>query len=309
MNIMVVGPGAMGCLFAARLKTAGNNVTLLDYREERAAAISRQGVIVEDGGRSTSVNVPAFAGGTAFAPEVIIVFVKSAQTNDAALSASRWALPDTIVLTLQNGLGNLETLQNIFGKERVTAGITAEGGTLLGTGHVRHAGRGETIIGILPGKEAKIEHIAKALNSAGFRARTIEKVEGLIWGKLLVNVGINALAAITRLTNGDLPETQPLRPIMQDAVEEAMEVVRAKGIQLPYDDPMEKVIEVCRATSTNIASMLQDVLRERKTEAEAINGAIVREASALGIASPVNKTLSGIIRAIESSYKIRVNSI
>ncbi|NCO59287.1 MAG: 2-dehydropantoate 2-reductase [Deltaproteobacteria bacterium CG_4_8_14_3_um_filter_51_11] len=309
MNILVVGPGAMGCLFAARLKDAGNNVALLDYREQRAATISRQGVIVEDGGRSTSVNVPAFAEGTAFSPEVIIVFVKSAQTNDAALNASRWALPDSIVLTLQNGLGNLETLQHIFGKERVTAGITAEGGTLLGTGHVRHAGRGETIIGLLPGKEAEIEHIATALNSAGFCARTIEKVEGLIWGKLLVNVGINALAAITRLTNGDLPETQPLRPIMRDAVEEAMEVVRAKGIQLPYDDPMEKVLEVCRATSTNIASMLQDVLRERKTEVDAINGAIVREATALGIGSPVNRTLSGIIRGIESSYKLRVNSI
>ncbi|PIW00937.1 MAG: 2-dehydropantoate 2-reductase, partial [Deltaproteobacteria bacterium CG17_big_fil_post_rev_8_21_14_2_50_51_6] len=107
MNILVVGPGAMGCLFAARLKDAGNNVALLDYREQRAATISRQGVIVEDGGRSTSVNVPAFAEGTAFSPEVIIVFVKSAQTNDAALNASRWALPDSIVLTLQNGLGNL----------------------------------------------------------------------------------------------------------------------------------------------------------------------------------------------------------
>ncbi len=309
MDIMVVGPGAMGCLFAARLKGAGNNVVLLDYRKERAAAISRQGVTVEDAAQSSIVNVPAFAGWTAFAPEVIIVFVKSAQTRDAALIASRWASPDSLVLTLQNGLGNLETLQDIFGKEKVTAGITAEGGTLLGTGRVRHAGRGETIIGLLAGKEEKIGSIAGALNSAGFSARTIEKVEGLIWGKLLVNVGINALAAITKLTNGDLPETEPLKLIMKEAVDEAMEVVKAKGIQLPYDDPMEKALEVCRATSTNVASMLQDVLRERKTEVEAINGAIVREASALGIASPVNRTLTRIIRGIENSYDLRVQEI
>jgi len=88
-----------------------------------------------------------------------------------------------------------------------------------------------------------------------------------------------------------------------------MKVVRASGIQLPYDDPMEKVLEVCRATSANIASMLQDVLRERKTEVEAINGAIVREASALGISAPVNRTLAGIIQGIETSYNLRVRGI
>ncbi|RJR19728.1 MAG: 2-dehydropantoate 2-reductase [Desulfobacteraceae bacterium] len=309
MDIAVVGPGAMGCLFAARLKQSGNNVTLVDYKEQRAAFISSEGVRIEGSSGSHVVSVPAAVGKMAVPPEVIIVFVKATQTKKAAMNAATWAGPDSLVLTLQNGLGNMEILQEIFGIKRVAAGVTAEGGTLLEAGHVRHAGRGETIIGRPPGDAGKIERLVNALNGAGFSARLVDRVEELIWGKLLVNVGINALAAVTRLRNGDIPRIEPLRQIMADAVEEAMAVVRAKGVKLPYENPLQKVMDVCQATAVNLASMLQDVLRERTTEVEAINGAIVREASALGIPAPVNMALARIVKGIESSYDLRADSI
>jgi len=119
-------------------------------------------------------------------------------------------------------------------------------------------------------------------------------------------VGINALTAITRLKNGLLPEIEGTKAVLEGAVHEAVTVARARGVSLPYPDPLERVLEVCRATSGNMASMLQDVLRQRETEVAFINGAIVREGKALGIPTPVNSTLTFLVQAIQESYDQRV---
>ena len=165
----------------------------------------------------------------------------------------------------------------------ILGGVTAQGATVLGPGHVRHAGQGETVIGP---EGPSAEEIVSAFTGAGFDARGVKDVNSLIWGKLIVNVGINALTAITRLRNGRLPELEGTRSVMEEAVGEAVGVAEAKGVELPYPDPFKRVLEVCKATSENIASMLQDILSHRITEVEFINGAIVREAKALGISTP-----------------------
>ena len=144
-----------------------------------------------------------------------------------------------------------------------------------------------------------------AFNQAGFQARSVKDVKDLIWGKLLINVGINALTAITGLKNGRLPEMDGTRLIMEEAVKEAVAVAEAKNINLPYPDPIGRVIEVCRATAGNIASMLQDVLKEKLTEIDFINGAIVREGQALGIPTPVNLTLTSLVQVIQKTYQER----
>ncbi len=131
-------------------------------------------------------------------------------------------------------------------------------------------------------------------------------MDDLIWGKLIVNVGINALTAITGLKNGQLPRFKGTLEIMKDAVGEAVAVSKAKNINLPYDDPLAKVLEVCSNTSGNIASMLQDVLNKRATEIAFINGAICREGENAGIPTPVNLTLTRLIETIEASYDIRL---
>lgn len=307
MDFLVVGPGAMGCLFAAGLQRAGLDVTLLDYRPERAAEIRQKGVRVEGVGGSFEARVPATVGPLSGEPRFVLVCVKSNQTRTAGRAVRDLVEGSPVVVTLQNGLGHVASLEEIFGQGRVLGGVTSEGATLLETGRVRHAGRGETVVGPRGAPGGAADRLAEAFGRAGFKTRCADAVEGLIWGKLLVNVGINALTAITRLPNGRLPEVPGTNRVMERAVDEAAAVSRAKGIRLPYDDPQARVVEVCRATAKNVASMLQDVLRERTTEVDFINGAVVREGKALGVPTPVNETLTALVQALQETYRERLS--
>jgi len=301
-----VGPGAMGCLFAARLSKAGFDVTLLDYIAERAKQINGQGILVHGVTGQYSVKVPTVVGEVPSHPDVVLICVKSYKTRQASESIKPWLPTDAMVVTLQNGVGNVEILEQVFGKDRILGGVTSEGATLLGPGKIRHAGQGETIIG--PGGDpgGPAEKLVSAFSQAGFKTKSVDNVSDLIWGKLIINVGINALTAITRLKNGRLPEVRGTRRVLKEAVKEAATVAAAKKVQLPYPDPLGRVIQVCEATAGNIASMLQDVLKEKETEVDAINGAIVREGKALGIPTPVNLTLTSLVHAIQETYSERI---
>ncbi|MBW2609586.1 MAG: 2-dehydropantoate 2-reductase [Deltaproteobacteria bacterium] len=305
MNFLIVGPGAMGCLFAARLNKAGYNVTLLDYIPERARKISEQGIMVEGISGEYTVNVPVVTGAIPFQPDFVLICVKSNKTGEASHTIKSMLGPEPVVVTLQNGVGNLEILEELFGSERVLGGVTAEGATLLGWGKTKHAGQGDTIMGPKGDPGSPAEKIISAFNKAGFKTRSEDNVDDLIWGKLIINVGINALTAITGLKNGRLPELDSTRMIMEEAVSEAVAVAKAKGIQLPFPDPLERVMKVCRDTAGNIASMLQDVLYEKVTEIDFINGAIVREGKVFGIPTPVNNTLTSLVQAIRDTYQER----
>ncbi|MFC1532153.1 ketopantoate reductase family protein [Thermodesulfobacteriota bacterium] len=306
MHFLIVGPGAMGCLFASRLNNAGYDVTLLDYRTERAEKINQQGIIVTGVTGDYSASVPAAVSGISTQPDFTLICVKSTKTREAGKAIEPWLSQNSVVVTLQNGVGNLEILEEIFGKEKVLGGVTAEGATVLGWGKIRHAGQGSTIIGPKGDPGSPSEKLVSAFNKAGFKAGSEDNVEELIWGKLIINVGINALTAITGLKNGRLPELTGTRLIMEEAVREAVAVVKAKKIHLPYPNPLGRVMEVCRDTAGNIASMLQDVLNKKITEVDFINGAIVREGEAFGIPTPVNRTLTSLVRTIQETYQERV---
>jgi 2-dehydropantoate 2-reductase len=296
----------MGCLFAACLKKAGYDVTLLDYLPERADAINKQGIKVEDVTGEYIVNVPTVAGAISSQPDFVLICVKAYKTKDACMAIKPWITSEASVITLQNGVGNLEILEHVFGRERVYGGVTAEGATLLGDGKIRHAGQGDTIIGPTKRSQGSLENLVSAFQKAGFKTKSADNVNDLIWGKLIINVGINALTAITRLKNGRLPELEGTGGIMEEVVREAVAVAKAKGIRLPYPDPFGRVIEVCRDTAGNIASMLQDVLKCKITEIDFINGAIVQEGKRLGIPTPINKTLTLLVRSIQETYPERV---
>ena len=306
MHFLVVGPGAMGCLFAARLKRAGYEVTLLDYLPDRARHINNQGIVVKGVTGEYTVKVRTVADRISISPDFVLICVKSYKTKEAAEKIKPWLNPEAFVVTLQNGVGNLEILEELFSKEKVFGGITAQGSTLLGPGKIKHAGQGETIIGPEKNSDSPLEKIVSAFNMAGFKTRSIKNVVDLIWGKLIINVGINGLSAITRLKNGRLGEVDGTRRIMEAAVKEAVAVAHAKNIRLPYPDPFTRVIEVCRDTAENIASMLQDVLKQRMTEIDFINGAIVREGIALGIPTPVNHTLTCLVKTIQETYDEKI---
>jgi len=303
----------MGCLVGGFLAKSGQNVFFLDKDSGRARNIGRQGIRVEGVSgefcvKGIKIATEAKSIGRS---ELIIITTKSYDTEEAIKLSRPLIDGRSRIMTLQNGLGNIETINRYIPRAQIIAGVTAEGATLLAPGRIRHAGRGETIIGAVSGyrnPEAvdKLKEIADIFNRAGFGTKITHDIIGLIWLKLIVNVGINSLTAITRLNNGRLVEFEGTREIMQAVVKEAVAVARKKKIKLTYSHPLEKVESVCRATAANVSSMLQDISRKKRTEIDFINGAIVREGKKLGIPTPVNSALTGLVKTIESSYTLQI---
>lgn len=305
MKIAIVGTGAIGCLLSGLLKMkTKEDVWLLDRSDERPKRIMEQGIKLELSSGTTTVKVNATSDVKDIGQvDLAVLCVKSYSTEDACKDIKEIVGPGTNILTLQNGIGNVQVLNDNFGQDRVIAGITNHGATLLGIGHVRHAGKGDTIIGKQDGRLlGAVRDVAALLTRAGFETKVTRDIESAIWSKLVINVGINALTAVTRLNNGMLIEHAGSREIMRGAVQEAIKVAKRKRVKLAYDDPIQKVESVCKATAMNISSMLQDVLNKKRTEIDSINGAIVRQAKSLGIATPVNDALANLVRTIESSY-------
>jgi 2-dehydropantoate 2-reductase len=304
MKISIIGSGAMGSLFGGALSLIGHEVVLYDVYREHVEAINANGLSVEDAATgAVSVSHPrasmdpeAVAGS-----DVLVIFVKSTMTEQAAGQFCRYAGPSTIALTLQNGLGNEEILRAHFGAERTAAGVTSQGATFLGPGRIRHAGKGPTHLGMADGKTGKLAGFADALVKAGFDTHVEKDVASLVWSKLVINVGINALTAIMGQPNGKLVESEETKAVIADLVAEACAVARARRITLTHADALATVYEVARKTGANRSSMLQDFDKNRLTEIDFMNGAIVREAAALGIPVPVNATLTRLIKAMEKA--------
>lgn len=308
MKIAIIGAGAMGTLFGGLL-SATADVYLIRRAEEHVRAIRENGLIIEKNDGSAQTFHPFAMTNPNDIPvgvELALIFTKSYDTEAAAQIAKSLLRQDGIALTLQNGLGNLEIIENIIGRGRAVAGVTSHGATMLKPGRVRHAGIGSTTIATLPGKEKLLQEIVKTFESAGIEVSLTESADNLIWGKLIINVGINALTAILRVQNGILGITPQCEKIMACAVEEAVAVANALNIIIPYPSPLEQVKKVCAATAQNRASMLQDILNSRQTEISVINRAIVRKGQESGIPTPCNLFLSEIIEALEATSEHRI---
>lgn len=309
MKIAIVGSGAMGSLFGGLLAESGNEVYLLDVWKEHVETINKKGLWIEGLSGDRFIKIKAVTEPTEIsgAPDLVIIFVKSYHTESAAKDASVLVGENTSVLTLQNGLGNVEILSEIFGHEKVVAGVTSYGATLLGPGRIRHAGIGPTTIGELNGKITdRIEKIAQVLSKAEIKTEISDNVLGLVWSKLLINVGINALGVLIRVRNSELIKGEYSSKLQAALVEEAIEVAKKKGIKLVHKNMAKEVALICEKTSANVNSMLQDVLKKRRTEIDFINGAIVREGKKLNLSTPVNQTITDLIKAIEEAYEKQI---
>ncbi len=308
MKTVIVGPGAIGSLFSAFLARSKEEVWLLDKDKERARKISKKGITVEGVSGNWQVKVGVSADPREIGrADLIIICVKSYDTKEAIIYASSLIDKDTQVLTLQNGLGNIESIGKVVGPKKVIGGLTNQGATLIEPGHIRHAGRGETVIGRLDGRlTPEISRISEIFNRAGLETRISKDIEGILWSKLIINCGINAITAITRLNNGRLVEFETTRRILREAVVEAVKVAKKRKIKLIYDDPVAKAESICRATKANVSSMLQDVLRERRTEIDFINGVIVQQGESLKVPTPVNSILVDLVKTTEATYNLRV---
>ena len=304
MKIVVIGAGAMGSLFGALLAESGADVWLYDIWEEHVKAVNEKGLGIELDDKIRLVSVNATTDKRQIGKtDLAIIFVKSTQTGDAARTASELMGNNSFVLTLQNGMGNADVIGEVIDPGRIIVGTTSHGATMLGPGSIRHAGAGPTVIGMWSGiQKIGIQKIVDAFNKAGIITETVDDVQNVIWAKLLVNVGINAITALTGIKNGRILDLSVTKALSRAAIKEAMEVAEAQGVEIRCDI-MEHVFKVAEATRVNRSSMGQDVDNKRQTEIGAINGAVVKEAQKLGIHVPVNQTLTALIETLQAHYE------
>jgi 2-dehydropantoate 2-reductase len=303
MKIVIIGAGAMGCLFGGLLTLSEEEVWLVDIRKEQIDALSSVGLTLEAREKSQTIRVKATSDITSIGKaDCVIFFVKTYHTEKATSDSLVLEKEDTIFLTLQNGLGNEEAICKFVDPKKVMLGVTNHGATLLGPGHIRHAGWGKTYIGELDRKVTpRVAQIAQLFTKAGIESEVSSNIQGLVWNKLFINVGINAVAALTGLKNGRLLDHPETLRMMEELVSEAVAVARKKGIQIE-GNPLETVKAVAEATRENRCSMGQDFDNRRKTEIDAINGAVVREAERLGIAVPYNQMITDLVKVIEKNF-------
>ncbi|HNK62906.1 MAG TPA: 2-dehydropantoate 2-reductase [Anaerolineales bacterium] len=295
-DILLVGTGALSTLFAARLSEAGHSVSMLGTWKEGLAALRERGArVVDADGKERAFNVHA----TSDAREVqgakhVVILVKSWQTERVARQLKDILPHDGIALTLQNGLGNRETLSRDLGPERVVLGITTTGATLLGPGLVKVGGEG---ILSLEQNQA-LGPLEAALRSSNFNLQIVEDARSLMWGKLIINAAINPLTALLRVPNGELLSHSWTHKVMSALAREAADVARAERVSLPFSNPIEAVEDVARRTAKNLSSMFQDVRRGAPTEIDAICGAVTKRGAEHGIDTPYNRACWQLVKAI-----------
>ena len=290
MNISIIGPGALGCLFAGRLAQGGERVSLFDHRPERAAALANQ-LQLSSAGVEQQIDI-AITADPAIVKEadVLLLCVKSHQVEAALQQLKPFVRPESLVVGLQNGISHLP----LFAAERgfYALGVTAQGATLQGPGRVVHGGHGPTFVGYPSPQQdgQRLKQLSETLSRCQLPCELVDDIHLRLWRKLLINVGINGLTVLYDCPNGELLNIAEARQRLQKLVEEGQAVAVAQGITLT-DDPVQLTLEVCQATASNISSMLQDARAGRTTEIRAINGALAQLATSCGVATPENDLL------------------
>ncbi|SHO67342.1 ketopantoate reductase [Pseudoxanthobacter soli DSM 19599] len=294
MKIAVMGAGAVGCYFGALLARAGHDVTLIG-RLGHVEAIGHRGLLLDMGGRRHTVPVAATEAPAGVAgADLVLVCVKSNDTEEAGRQMAPHLAPECAVWSLQNGVDNAERLQAVLGREVVPV-VVYVAAEMAGPGHVRHHGRGDLVVG----PSGASEGLAARLTEAGIPARVSADALTALWTKLIVNCAYNAVSAITGQAYGELLPVPGLQEVMQDAVQECTAVALRLGVPLPADI-WTTVLDVGVAMPGQRSSTAQDLARGRRTEIDHLNGYIVRKGLEFGVPTPVNRAMHSLVRALET---------
>jgi 2-dehydropantoate 2-reductase len=309
LKIAVLGAGALGCAIGATLTEGGHETWLVDRSLAHVNAMRTHGLRVDDtrGSRQVPVRATTQPDETG-AADVVIVLVKSFHTDAAIRGALALVGPETVVLSLQNGLGHEDILADAVGRERVLAGKTYVGGILRGAGHIESGVVGKhTIIGELDGRvTTRAQRIAEAFNSAGLSTQVSDNIVGTMWDKLLVNVATGALTGITSLTYGQLYDEPLLKATSLAAVAEAIAAAQAAGVRLSMTEPDQAWTLAAEGLPAGFkTSMLQSLEQGSVTEIDFINGSVVRWGARYGVPTPVNATLVACIKGLERAMADR----
>jgi 2-dehydropantoate 2-reductase len=298
--VLIIGAGAMACLFAGSLIEAGIPVIMLDDWVAGIDALNTYGLrVISSSGQEKSFPVNAFSDISAVPTTTLaLVLIKTWQTETASAWLNTCLSSKGLAVSLQNGLGNYEILVQALGPERVGVGITTLGATLLEPGRVRTHSIGEVVLGHHP----RISLLMDVLSAAGFNVSTVQDIAGLLWGKLIINAAVNPLTALLNISNGQLLDLPEARDLIHRLAAETESVATALNIQIPFE-PVNRIYEVLRLTANNSSSMLQDLQRGAPTEVDAINGAVTRFGEDLGVAVPYNRAVWQLVRARAAGKK------
>ena len=311
MKIGIVGAGAMGCVYAALMADAGNEVWAIDTWQAHVDAIAASGLRLEGASGDRRVALGATTDPATVGPcDLVIVATKAPQVEAAAAGARALLGPETPVLTIQNGLGSAAKVARILGEERVIVGVVGGfGASIVAPGHAHHNGMELVRLGEAHGAATpRLERIAALWRDSGFRVKCFDDIDQLVWEKLICNVCYSGTATLTGLTVGEIMADADAWPIASGCATEAYRVARAKGIRLDFDDPVAYVHDFGAKIPGARPSMLLDHLAGRPSEIDAINGAIPPEALALGLEAPYNTLVSALVRAKESGFETPQNS-
>jgi len=295
MKIAVMGAGAVGCYYGGMLARAGQQVVLIG-RPAHVDAVRHGGLRLET--RSFNERLPLAAStepdGVAGAA-LVLCCVKSTDSERAAADMAPYLAPDAIVLSLQNGVDNVERLQARLACQ-VAAAVVYVAAQMAGPGHVKHHGRGELAIATAAGSEG----LAALFRAAGVPVRLCDNIAGELWAKLIVNCVYNALSAITQVPYAGLVEGVGVSAVMRDVIDECLAVARGAGVNVA-GDPWETVQAIARTMPTQLSSTAQDLSRGKRSEIDHLNGHVLRLGAALGIATPVNRVLHALVKTLEQA--------
>ena len=293
MRVIIFGAGAIGGLFGAHLAQS-HDVTLI-CREKQAQAINENGLKIT-GLSDIHVHPKAvFSLERLEQPEILFLTVKAYDTAQAILDAKSLIGPETKIVSLQNGLGNLEAIARELPDTAIIGGVTSHGAILREPGIIEHTGRSYTVVG---GQEAK--GIASLLTDMGIETMVVDNIQIQIWYKAIVNSVINPIGTLMKDRNGLLVRDERFQALAKQIVSEGIAVAEARGITLCPEYAWERVIQVATETAENICSMRLDIDRGKKTEIDQMNGAIARYAQEAEISAPVNALITALIKNFEA---------
>jgi 2-dehydropantoate 2-reductase len=306
MKIAILGgAGAMGALLGGTLAKAGVDVTLVDVAQAAVATINANGLRLEDkAGTTHQIGVKATTDPATGGPvDYLLVFVKCYHTEGAVRAAAPMIGEGTTVLSLQNGWGNAPRIASIVGQERVMAGVTYHSATVLGPGHIKQTGIGDTFIGELGGGlSERQQRIVETFNRAGFNTIASENVLTTIWMKLALNCCTLPASALLRFYAHQMVEHDGTLNMMSAILKEVVAVANAQNIPLSFDERWEATTGLLRRAVGGKASMLQDVENKRRTEIDVVNGAIVEAGQRLGMPTPYNQSMVWLVKALEETF-------
>lgn len=309
MKIAIAGSGALGCRFGSMLHEAGNEVLLIDNWKEHVRNIQTKGLeIVTEAGSHFDFISAALPSESKGEFDLIIILTKAMQTDEMIDACKHLINKNTYILTLQNGLGNIETLEKYVSKDQLIAGVTTFGSRLLGPGRIEALGTGIVeIMKVDRLRNLQLENINKAMSEAGMNSAISANVLVSIWNKVAINCTLNTLCTLVGSPIIDIGKYSGIEEVMKGIVNEIVEVAAAEKIELDNDKIMEMLQQLFdpAKTGNHLPSMLQDMQNGRKTEIEYLNGAIVKIAEKYNIAVPNNSLISHLISMMEKTRSLK----